>query len=259
MKKETSLYDLLSIVLCHIKSIIIVSVCAALATFGLTYTLSKPVYTYSGSLMIYTSISAEGTTSVTQAGQAFVLASYYVDTYVSLLQSNSFCAIIQDQASDSLAKNDIDNGSDKSFKELKKEYKKALSINTIKSMLSLSYEEDLLLFYLSCTSNDQALAKAVSNAAINNAPDFSKLYGEFCELKVVDNVSGSVSTSNPYAFAVIAFLIAAFIMMFIFVIYNSLDHKIKDETVLTEHFEDIPIIGMIPDFEDASIKSKGDK
>ena len=37
MKKETSLYDLLSIVLCHIKSIIIVSVCAALATFGLTY------------------------------------------------------------------------------------------------------------------------------------------------------------------------------------------------------------------------------
>ena len=123
MKEETSynLYDLFKIILSHIKSIIIVSVCAALATFGLTYALSKPVYSYSGSLMINTSINSEEATTLSQAGQSFVLATYYVDTYVSLLQSNSFCTLVQNEACESLAQADIENGSTKSFDELKDE------------------------------------------------------------------------------------------------------------------------------------------
>lgn len=241
---DISILYFLQLALKRIWALIIVGVIFAAAAFGYCKYLATPQYVSRASIVI-----TNGT--------------FFIDAYTQEISSvnsikgsdiSSSLSII-DTAIDVLKTPEL-------YQKLQKEspYGSNYSYGSLMSMTSISKREGNTLFVdLAFRSTEPKHAVSFVNQFAELSCDYLSDYIPFSNAKVASKASGASKIYPETSKTVLtAALIGAVVAYLAVLLVDIMDKAIKGEEEFVAHY-DIPLIGVIPDFENGVILSSGYK
>ena len=228
---EISFSQLMSIIR---KNIAVILVFALICGFGV-YIVSEFFIpkTYVSTVKLYVSVSGSSTKKSDTDLNDLNYAQKVVDTYVEMLQTDSFLKKVQDKS-----------GIDMKFDDFKK-------------AVSFSAMNDTEVFKADARSHDPQTAKNIADAVSELAPTTIAEFQDNANLKIVDPavLPSNPSSPNTTLLTAVAIILGLFLSVLYFVLRECLDVRIKCEEDITEHYN-IPILASIPAFDKEFAKQK---
>lgn len=228
---EIDLWKLLAVFLQRWKLLVVSGVAGAL--LALVYTLALVTPLYRASVMVYVNnIQANETIEYISASN-LATAQQLVNTYVNIIRSNTVLEKV------------VESGG---F-----EYK----IEQIRQMMTASQVDETELFEVHISHPDPVMAAKIANAIADVAPGEIAEIVEGSSTKIIDYAKVPEQPYTPSVFrnfvlgGVLGGMLAA---AYIFLGY-LMDVRVKDEEDLAMLFDDIPLLGQIPAFDETD-KSK---
>lgn len=229
-EREITLKDLLKIFRQGFWHIIITAVVAAVIAYGYTNIFISKTYTSEVKFYVDITNITEGVSAELSARS---LASQLVNTYLEMLDTNSFYDTVSD---------DLDN---------------KYSASQLSKMISFHYDEakKTELFNAKIKANSATESKIIADSVADIAPRIiSEIRNDSAELKIVDNPQIPDKPSSPNVmkntlFAFVGGLAVALIYVFL---REALNNKIKYTSDLRE-LNNISVLSAIPDFTGMSI------
>ena len=228
--------------------IAVVAVLCAVIAFGYCHWLATPIYSAKSQLIVSNGAVIEqdqqqtnqqlqniyGTNSDKINASDITASAYIASVCVGILQTPD----IYSQLS---AKLDGEYS--------KKQLKNSISISLI--------EEGSIFINIVVSSASKNDAVKIANGFAELAPDYLSYYLPLVNSKITE-LSENAVLSSPKTFrtTILTFLASAAIMYVILLIFELSDQAIKDEADFSTTYN-IPIIGVVPDFENQDAMSQG--
>lgn len=217
---EISLEKLLKIIKKHITLLIILSFLLGIGAYFGSEFLITPTYSAKIGITINGAIDDD---TLANVNNGYVTASKIVKNCEQYFKSKDFLSKVREVAN-------IDH----------------------KPSISVSFTEETTNLSIVAADNTPQNAYAVAKAVGECAPDFvSQMLGGTSRITVTVYESPEIPTNpsapNPFMNAIIAACATAIILVALLVVIEVTDHKINEESDLTERY-DLPIIAVIPDF-----------
>ncbi len=219
---DVSLEQLLKLIRKNILMIVTCSMVGLAAAYSLSwYVIPK---TYVSTVKLYVS-----TTEMSQGSfmdiNALTYAQKVVNTYIEMLQTNSFYRKVIDQS------------------------KCNYTVDDFRTMVHFSSLNDTEVFQVQVSAHDPNEAKNIADAITSLAPVTISELKENSALKVVDAAAFPDKPSSPNIplNSVIGFLLGTIGSVMIVFLRNALNVRIKNEDDLLEKYN-IPILASIPAF-----------
>ncbi|MBR5542544.1 MAG: hypothetical protein IKU65_00395 [Oscillospiraceae bacterium] len=200
----------------------------AMAVSGILFFLTNlllitPMYT--SQTLLYVSNMSERKSSIVTTSDVAVSRDI-LDTCVVILNSRTVLDKVAEQS-----------GLDYSSKE-------------IKNMISAQSVSNTEVFRITVTHSDPMEAQIIADTILKVAPSEIKRVMNAGAVSVIDYATLPLSPSSPNIpkNTVIGAMLGAMLAVFVILLLQIFDTRVKDEFVLVENF-DLPIIGMIPSFK----------
>lgn len=219
---EISLKDLFRIFRQGLWIIVVTAVVFAIAAFG--YSRFFVQKTYTSSVKFY----VEATTSSDNAYNdlySYNYATSLVNTYIEMLQTNSFYEKVADN---------LDN---------------TYTASEIGSMVSFANDNETEVFSVSVVAKSPQAAKIVADSVASVAPGVISTLEDNAKLKIVDSAIVPTSPTSPNVSknTIMAFLVGLVLAAIYVFVKDVTDTKIK-YLPDTAEICDIPVIAAIPNF-----------
>ncbi len=233
MKKEISLGDIIKAMWKKVWLVIILTVVCAVIAYFIAAFFTAPKYTSTTEVFVRNAKVGSQTTS------DMTLSKNLLSPYKKVLLNNNLLNQVADEINALKEDKEFNTG----FLQ-KKDY----SMSQIKSMIKVSLDEDSQVITINVTANNPKEAKAVNLLLEKYFPDEVKRVintGEAIPLyepTLPKAPSSPNITRNTLIGAILGFVLAAAIIILLFMT----DSSVHSETDLTEAFEDIPVLGVIP-------------
>lgn len=213
--------------------IVIISLIGAVLAGCITNFFIEPKYTATIKMHVYSSSDNRVAASSTITSSEFEASQRLVNTYLVVVESDTFTQKIADQ---------IGNG---------------IEPSDIRSMMSCSQIEDTVAFQVRVTSTDRQLAADIANAIAKTCPEEIVRILKVGGVEVIDYATVPEKPSSPNLQKNIMIgLLFSFAVSFVFFFIRELfDTSITDEKDLEREF-DIPILGTIPKLVPITEKEK---
>lgn len=228
--EEIDLKELFLILWHRIWIIILVTILSGAVVFGFTRFLVKPKYT--SSIKMYVNNS---TTSKANMSSSDIAASQsLVDTYITIIQSDTLLT-------------DVIGRSNSLY-----------TTGQLNKMISARSLNNTEVFQVNVTSEDPNEAQALANSIADTAPEYLSDIVTGTSVKIIDRAKFSdVPTSPNILSNTMIGLVAGFMLASGLILLVSLmDTRIKTEQDL-QRITDLPILGAISDYENASSNNYG--
>ena len=203
--------------------ILIIALVGAIIGYVGASTLITPLY--QSDVMIYVNNSVSiGGASVTISGGELSAARQLLDTYLVILKSRSSL--------------------DRIIETTGVKYTR----NQLKGMISAGAVNDTEVFTVTITSPDPEEARILADGVAEVLPSILTDTIEGSSVKVIDYavLPAGKCSPNLTKYAAIGFLIGLVLVCGYFVLGELLDDRVHDETTVTQMFENIPILAVIP-------------
>lgn len=227
---EITLRQLLSVIR---KNIVTILVCTLLFSAG-AFALSRYVIpkTYVSTVKLFVSTPNSANNSTTDIN-ALNYAQKVVNTYIEMLQTNSF------------------------YQNVMEKTQLSLEPDQIKKMIQFSTLNDTEVFQASVSSGDPGTAKKIADAITELAPTTISSFKEEASLKVVDPAKYPDMPSSPNTVlnTVVGFLLGSILSTVFLLLKDMLDVRIKGEEDITQNYN-IPVLASIPAFSKEFTKQK---
>jgi succinoglycan biosynthesis transport protein ExoP len=189
--------------------------------------------TYVSTVKLYVSVSDSSTKKSDADLNDLNYAQKVVDTYVEMLQTNSFLKKVQDKAS-------VD-----------------MDFDDFKKTVAFSALNNTEVFKADVRSHDAQTAKNIADAISELAPTTISEFQNNAALKIVDPavLPDKPSFPNTALFTAIALILGLLVSSLYFVLRECLDIRIKCEEDITERYN-IPVLASIPAFDKEFAKAK---
>lgn len=228
---EIDISEIFRVLVQHIGQMIAVALLGAVVTLAGTIFLIKPTYRSGFTAFVNNRNGQEQTQSV-QSGDVAASQSL-TKTYAAIMESRP---VIEDALKESgLADNeDYEYGN-------------------IKEAITTDVESDAQLVSLYVTLRDPEAAYKLADAISNVAPSYISDIVEGTSMKIVSDAILPTGQYSPHPMknAAIGAVIGALLVIILVIVRSLTDTRIKNEQDLQERFG-IPVIGTIPNYEDAT-------
>ena len=228
--EEIDLKELFLILWHRIWIIILVTILSGAVVFGFTRFLVKPKYTSSIKMYVNNSTTSKANMSSSDIAAAQSL----VDTYITIIQSDTVLT-------------DVIGRSNSLY-----------TTGQLNKMISARSLNNTEVFQVNVTSEDPNEAQALANSIADTAPEYLSDIVTGTSVKIIDRAKFSdVPTSPNILSNTMIGLVAGFMLASGLILRVSLmDTRIKTEQDL-QRITDLPILGAISDFENASSNNYG--
>ncbi|KAF5052537.1 putative capsular polysaccharide biosynthesis protein YwqC [anaerobic digester metagenome] len=228
--EEIDLKELFLILWHRIWIIILVTILSGAVVFGFTRFLVKPKYTSSIKMYVNNSTTSKANMSSSDIAAAQSL----VDTYITIIQSDTVLT-------------DVIGRSNSLY-----------TTGQLNKMISARSLNNTEVFQVNVTSEDPNEAQALANSIADTAPEYLSDIVTGTSVKIIDRAKFSdVPTSPNILSNTMIGLVAGFMLASGLILLVSLmDTRIKTEQDL-QRITDLPILGAISDFENASSNNYG--
>lgn len=228
--EEIDLKELFLILWHRIWIIILVTILSGAVVFGFTRFLVKPKYTSSIKMYVNNSTTSKANMSSSDIAAAQSL----VDTYITIIQSDTLLT-------------DVIGRSNSLY-----------TTGQLNKMISARSLNNTEVFQVNVTSEDPNEAQALANSIADTAPEYLSDIVTGTSVKIIDRAKFSdVPTSPNILSNTMIGLVAGFMLASGLILLVSLmDTRIKTEQDL-QRITDLPILGAISDFENASSNNYG--
>lgn len=218
MNEEIELGQILFIIRNKIGTIILCTVLAAGAVFGISNYLIKPLYSASTSLYVYNETSREAITS-----SDLNTSQELVQTYIVILTSNAVLNKVSDVLNNQYTIEDL------------REMIKATAINNTEA------------FSVTVENADPVMAQKIANTIATVAPSEIIRVVKAGSVEVIDYATLPEEQSSPNVIrnTAIGGLLGCIVSIGVLILKKMLDTVIRSEEDLIENFN-IPILGVIP-------------
>lgn len=226
------------------KLIVLIGLIGAMLAYA--YTANFTTLTYTSSVEFYAYVPDEDRTANTEDGSSIVIpisntskmdyAIRMITTYLALLDTNNFCTRAADSLNERL-------GSD-------------YSAGFVRGAMATEATEDTALFTVSVTTTSSQLSYEMAQDLSEVIPDFIEESNERqVLLRVIDEpvVAGAAESLNYPFKCAIGFAAGVVLACAYVFLRDLLDVRVKSNEDLAARYN-IPVLGMIPDFENASAK-----
>jgi capsular polysaccharide biosynthesis protein len=219
---EISLKDILQVIKKNLIFIIVISLIASCGAFFVTKFFITKTYTSSVKLYVETTYD---TSSSYENLQSYTYAEKLVQTYMQMLDTNSF------------------------YSDVAQELEDKYTASQLNHMINFSAIEDTEVFEADVVTTNPTEAKQIADAVANVAPKTILNLNDKAELKIVDEPTIPTAPTSPNTTknVLVAFMAGLVIALIISFVRDFLDVKVKynkDMTTLCE----LPILAAIPDF-----------
>ena len=220
---ELDLKKILSLLLSKIWIIISVTMLSGVLFLVYTFFFVTPLYT--SQALLYISNMSERKSSIMTTGDVNV-SRELVDTFVVILNSRTVL--------------------DKVAEESGLDY----SSTQIKKMISTEAVSATEVFRISVTNASPEDAQTIADAILKVAPSEIKRVINAGAVSVIDYATLPLSPPSPNIprNTVLGAFLGAVATIFLILLIEGLDTRVKNEFVLAENFE-LPIIGVVPSFK----------
>ncbi|WFF73187.1 Wzz/FepE/Etk N-terminal domain-containing protein [Proteiniclasticum sp. QWL-01] len=228
--EEIDLKELFLILWHRIWIIILVTILSGAVVFGFTRFLVKPKYTSSIKMYVNNSTTSKANMSSSDIAAAQSL----VDTYITIIQSDTLLT-------------DVIGRSNSLY-----------TTGQLNKMISARSLNNTEVFQVNVTSEDPNEAQALANSIADTAPEYLSDIVTGTSVKIIDRAKFSdVPTSPNILSNTMIGLVAGFMLASGLILLVSLmDTRIKTEQDL-QRITDLPILGAISDYENASSNNYG--
>lgn len=228
--EEIDLKELFLILWHRIWIIILVTILSGAVVFGFTRFLIKPKYTSSIKMYVNNSTTSKANMSSSDIAAAQSL----VDTYITIIQSDTVLT-------------DVIGRSNSKY-----------TTGQLNKMISARSLNNTEVFQVNVTSEDPNEAQTLANSIADTAPEYLSDIVTGTSVKIIDRAKFSdVPTSPNILSNTMIGLVAGFMLASGLILLVSLmDTRIKTEQDL-QRITDLPILGAISDFENASSNNYG--
>ena len=248
-KKDITIKDLAELLLPKLWIVVIVSVLASAFVFVYSSFVKEDTYTSTSTLYVYSKSNSDKEVTT---GDNMSVAQELVEIYKIMLESEEFLKEVVGELTDS-----------PEYEEYK-DITKGITINAIKSMMTVSRRDETSVFSISITATSPELACVVLNAVYDKAtvkiPDLVPNTFNLEPFKKPTNPADAKSiapnSKHEVRNAVLAFLVAGVVCVVAIWVYSFFDVIIRDRKKLSDNV-DIPILGVIPRHE-LPVMQKGD-
>ena len=236
--QEISLYVIFKIARKRILPLIITFVLAAVVAFSYCSFIATPVYGATASILVTNgAVVATDNTTITSSsdkvlGSDVQASLYLVDTVVDILSTDDLYQAVADKLS----------------KEDKEEY----DYKVLKGQTTvLRRGEDTLFIDITCKNTDPYKAMKIANTFAEESCYYVKDFISKSSPKVVSKAhKSSLFYPRTFKTTVLTSFSAALILFVALVIVELLNNTVKGEEDFTSRYN-IPILGTIPDFDEA--------
>lgn len=190
---------------------------------------------YTSQALLYISNMSERKSSIVTTGDVSV-SRELVNTFVVILNSRTVLDKVAEQS-----------GLDYTSTE-------------IKGMISAEAVSSTEVFRISVTHDDPTEAQIIADTILKVAPSEIKRVMNAGAVSIIDYATLPLSPSSPNIprNTVLGAMLGAMLTVFIILLTEGLDNRVKSEFVLSENF-DLPIIGIVPSFKLAEKTVSGGK
>lgn len=233
-ENELTISSIIDILRRRIIIIILAMVVAAAGAFAITLYTYVPQYTCS--LMLYVDPSNDSTATISAELSAYNYAKQVVNTYIKLLETNSF------------------------FSDLAKNCSYGYTAEQLANIVSYSAVDDTEMIYVTVTTDNPQKSLSIAELVETSAPEKIIEIMGVNDVKVADppvynnTPSDSNALRNTALGAVIGLVIAAGLS----IAFEMLDVRVKDSDDFSEHI-DLPVLGEITDFAQGGSGKRGKK
>lgn len=246
-----SLKDLLSLIWKNISLIIALAVLGGTIGFSLAKWVITPKYT--SSLTMYVNGSTDSTDSRSLNLNEINAAQKMVNTYIVILQDND---VIQNVA------NQLSKEYSKGFLQQYVSYVDSaegsqISVDSLKKFLSLSAINNTEVLKISAKTPNATLSAKICSIISNIAPDILTQVTKAGSVEVISKPTIATSPSSPVVsrYMLIGFISGLFIAALIVFFKEMLNNKLSSTEFLTTKYENITLLGVVPNVD--SKKRKG--
>lgn len=220
---EITLPQFMKIIRKHLIAVLIFMFVCGIAAFAISKFVMAKNYISTVKLYVFTS-AAEADNYSTDINE-LNYAQKVVNTYIEMLQTNSFLENVREQSGVNMKLDD---------------FKKAVTFSTL---------NDTEVFQAEVSANDPNVAKKIADTISELAPSTIAQFKEGASLKIVDPavLPDKPSSPNVLLNTAFGFLLGILLPVVYFVLRDSLDVRIKGEEDITEHYN-IAVLASIPAF-----------
>lgn len=220
---EITLPQLIKILKKNLLSIVLCTVCTAVIVFAVSkFAIQK---TYVSTVKLYVSTPTSSSNNSNENINALNYAQKVVNTYIEMLETNSF------------------------FESVKKEAGISTPLEQFKKQITFSTLNDTEVFAAKVSANNPQEAKKIADAISSLAPSTIAEFKEGASLKIVDPATYPDQPSSPNVLlnTVIGLLIGLTLSVCWFILRDNFDLRIKGEEDIAEEYN-LPVLGSIPAF-----------
>ncbi|MBQ0109558.1 MAG: hypothetical protein KBS44_04705 [Clostridiales bacterium] len=224
-----------------IKKYLAVILAVGLVFFGISFAYMKLMVapTYYNTAKFY----IRDTNTTTTTPQNVTTTRQLADTFVEILDTNSFFTVVHDKlAADPLTKDIADK----------------YSVGALNSSSSFKVINETEIISVTFTSKNKDAVNPVLYATLNSLDEHLLVaYGDCSSHKVeMPNASPNVSSSKTTTVCLIATLVGIIAALIFFLIRDALDIHIKTVNDITERYN-VSILGVVPEFDASVVKKSG--
>lgn len=224
-----------------IKKYLAVILAVGLVFFGISFAYMKLMVapTYYNTAKFY----IRDTNTTTTTPQNVTTTRQLADTFVEILDTNSFFTVVHDKlAADPLTKDIADK----------------YSVGSLNSSSSFKVINETEIISVTFTSKNKDAVNPVLYATLNSLDEHLLVaYGDCSSHKVeMPNASPNVSSSKTTTVCLIATLVGIIAALIFFLIRDALDIHIKTVNDITERYN-VSILGVVPEFDASVVKKSG--
>ena len=231
---EITLPQLMKLLKKNLFAIIACTLAAGIVAFGVAEFVIEKDYVSTVKLYVFTPTSSANNENDNM--NALNYAQKVVNTYIEMLETNSFLSGVEKGAGVSMP---LEN------------FKKTVKFDTL---------NETEVFEASVTAHSPEEAKKIADAISSLAPSTIAKFKEGASLKIVDPANYPDKPSSPKVTqdTVIGLLLGFVISVCYFILRNQFDLRIKSEEDVTEKYN-LPVLACIPAFNKEFAKQKKDR
>jgi len=229
--EELDLKRLIEILLKKIKLIIIITLICGIATFIVTRLFITPMYTATASIYVNNTKGMQSNRIDTADLSA---AQQLVNTYIEIIKSDSVLGKVSSASG------------------------LGYSVKDIRKMMKASAVSETEIFQVAIENAEPEIAVKLVNTIAKVAPENISRFVEGSSVKIIDYAKIPTVPSSPNTLrnTIIGFLLGLVLSVAIVLLMELLDVRIKSAEDL-EHAFNIPVLGVIPDFNISNQNTKG--
>lgn len=250
-KVNLSLKDLLNLIWKNLSLFIALAVLGGTIGFSLAKWAITPKYT--SSFTMYVNGGKDSNDSRSLNLNEINAAQKMVNTYIVILQDNDVLQNVANQLSKEYSKEFLQQY----LSYVNTAEGSQISVGSLKKLISLSAVNNTEVLQISAETPNAALSAKICSIISNIAPDVLTQVTKAGSVEVISKPSVATSPSSPKVsrYLLIGFAAGLFIAALIVFLREILDNKLRSSENLTTKYENIALLGVVPNID--SKKRKG--